>query len=348
MKPLAQLFDWRALLGGHGRNTKLASRLLVGLIILASLAALAYGVIRNWQELVAYHWEITYWPLPIALLLYGIDLGLAVVVWGSIVRRMGGQSYWIQDLRIYCASNLARRLPTPLWFLLGRVYLYEELGVSKTISSLATLMEGVLILFSGLVTLLALLPFGGGLEFLQRYTWAIAGLAIVCLMLILRPKSLRRAVNWLARRLGRGQAVASDLDYPHMMLWIGLYSIVWIIGGVIFYLLLKTVHPLPARYLPTVIGIWVSGGVISHVAVFLPGGLGLKELTMAALLSAVVPTPIAILVSVIARLWFSLNELIWLLFSSRLAWAKGHAKASSAQISPPDQLPLNEDPTDAH
>jgi hypothetical protein len=29
--------------------------------------------------------------------------------------------------------------------------------------------------------------------------------------------------------------------------------------------------------------------------------------------------PIAILVSVVARLWFSLNELLWLLLSSRLA-----------------------------
>ena len=321
------LRNWRGLLGTNARNTKFASRIFIILVVGASLAALIYGVVRNWQELATYHWEITYWPIPVALLLYGVDLGLAVVVWGSIVRRMGGQSRWIQDLRIYCASSLARRLPTPLWFVLGRAYLYEELGVSKTISSLATVVEGVLILFSGLVMWLVLLPFSGSLDFLKRYTWAIAGVAALCLLLLLRPQSLRRTVSWLAQRLGRGQAVVQDVDYRHMLLWIGLYSMVWIIGGVIFYLLLRIVHALPVRYLPTVIGVWVAGGVVSHVAIFLPGGLGIKELTMAALLSAVVPMPIAILVSVVARLWFSLNELAWLLLSTRLAWMQVRAHA---------------------
>ena len=165
MKRFGSLLNWQGLFGADGRNKRPARRIFVALVIGASLAALAYGVIKNWQELVTYQWDLTYWPIPVALLLYGIDLGLAVIVWGGIVRGLGGQSRWMQDLRIYCASNLARRLPTPLWFMLGRVYLYEELGVSKTISSLATVVEGVLILFSGLVTLLVLLPLGGGLEF---------------------------------------------------------------------------------------------------------------------------------------------------------------------------------------
>ena len=321
------LRHWGGLFGaGKG---KLGRRILMVLVAGASLAALAYGVVQNWRELVAYDWRVAYWPLPIALLLYGVALGLAVLVWGGIVRCMGGRSTWMQDLRIYCASSLAKRLPTPLWFMLGRVYLYEELGVSKAVSSLATVMEGVLVLFSGLVMLLALVPLGGGLAFLQRYVWVVAGLAALCLVLILRPQSLRWAVNGLARRLGRGQALVQDVDYQHMLLWISLYSIVWVVGGVIFFLLLRTVYPVPVRHLPVVIGAWVTGGVVSHVALFLPGGLGLKEVTMAALLSAVVPMPIAILVSVVARLWFSLNELLWLLLSSRLVLRRRRAPSST-------------------
>ena len=101
----------------------------------------------------------------------------------------------------------------------------------------------------------------------------------------------------------------------------------------------------PVRHLPTVIGIWVSGGVVSHVAIFLPGGLGIKELTMAALLSAVVPMPIAILVSVVARLWFSLNELIWLLLSSRLAWNRNRTPSPERddRVTPLDEHPSSGD-----
>ena len=88
-----------------------------------------------------------------------------------------------------------------------------------------------------------------------------------------------------------------------------------------------------------------EGGVVSHVAIFLPGGLGIKELTMAALLSAVVPMPIAILVSVVARLWFSLNELIWLLLSSRLAWNRKRTPNAGPTdpIAPRDEHPSRGD-----
>jgi len=310
---------WKQLHSASSRYASRWSRILVALVVGASLLVLLYGLITNWHELASYHWEIAYWPIPVALLLYGVAVALAATIWGSIVRRLGGRSHWAHDLRIYCTSSLAKRLPTPLWFVMGRVYLYEELGVSKAISSLATVVEGVLVLFSGLVTLLAFIPLSGSSALLGRYTWVIIALAAACLVLVLRPQSLRSVVNWLARRLGHGQAIVDDLDYQHMLLWTGMYSIVWILGGMILYLLVRIVHHLPIQYLPAVIGIWVSGGVVSHVAIVLPGGLGIKELTMAVMLSALVPMPIAIIISIVARLWFALNELLWLLLSSRVA-----------------------------
>ena len=55
---------------------------------------------------------------------------------------------------------------------------------------------------------------------------------------------------------------------------------------------------------------------------------------MAALLSAVVPMPIAILVSIVARVWFSLNELIWLIISSRLVSVYAATQAQAGRADP--------------
>jgi uncharacterized membrane protein YbhN (UPF0104 family) len=104
-----------------------------------------------------------------------------------------------------------------------------------------------------------------------------------------------------------------------MLIWTGLYMVVWILGGITLYLLVRSVYPLPARSLPTVVGIWVLGGVVSHVAVLTPGGLGIKELTLAALLSSLAPMTIAIVVSVAARIWYSLNELLWFVLTTSLS-----------------------------
>ncbi|MFH1086785.1 MAG: lysylphosphatidylglycerol synthase domain-containing protein [Chloroflexota bacterium] len=290
----------------------------MGLMIGASLLVLSYGVVRNWQQLLAFQWQLTFWPLPVAMLLYPVELALTVGVWRCIIGRMGGQSRWRQDLRIYCTANIARRLPTVVWFVAGRLYLYQELGVSKSISSLATVVEGVLVLFSGLLTLVMLAPLSGGMGALTPYTWLLALMALACMVVVLRPAFLKRAVDWLALRFGHGRTIANEVDYRHMLLWTACYVVVWAVGGLIVYLLVRMVHPLPWGRLPAVIAAWVGGGVVSHVALFLPGGLGLKELTMAALLSALVPMPIAIVIAVLTRIWFSLNELLWFVLTTRL------------------------------
>jgi len=300
------------------RNRVPLGRLAIGSVVLASIALLTYGLVSNWEELINYRWEITYWPIVVGFSLYPVALLLAVVTWRGILDHLGAKSRWQQDLRIYCLSNIARRLPTPVWFAAGRVFLYDEIKVPKSISSLAILIEGVLILFSGLLLSLIILPFSSGLLTSGQGAILIL-LTLISLGVILRPKYLRRSIDWLAGRFGHSQTIAGDVDYQHMLLWTAIYSLVWIVGGVILYLLVRTTYPLPISSMPAVIGIWAIGGVVSHVAVFTPGGLGIKELTMSALLSNLMPTPVAVIVAVFARIWYSLNELLWFAVTAYLA-----------------------------
>ena len=290
----------------------------MGAIVLASLAALGYGLLINWSQLTSYDWHIVYWPLLVGLSLYPVALGIAVATWRGILRHLGARSSWQQDLRIYCVSNLARRLPTPVWFVAGRIYLYNEIQVAKSTSSLATVIETVLILFSGLLMCLISVPLGTGVSFIDRHGAKLLPVVLLSLIVILRPQFLRGCFDWLARRLGQQRTIAAAVDYRHMLLWTALYSLVWIIGGVMLYMLARTVYPLQVRHLPTVVAAWAIAGVVSHLAVLTPGGLGVKELTLTALLAGLMPTPIAIIVAIAARVWYSLNELLWFAASSYL------------------------------
>lgn len=299
-------WDWLA------RHTP---RLIAG----ASLGALAVGVAVSWPHLRAYSWDITWWPLAVAALAYPPAQLLAATLWGAILERSGGRASWRQHLKVYCASCLARRLPTPAWFIAGRLGMYRALGVGQRMTSVAMALEVALIAFSGAVVSLAALLLPDSLVGLPaRYTPWLAGLAVASLLLVARPTVLPRVMTAIGRRLGRQQQWDVTVDPGHMLLWAGGYALIWVLGGITLYCLTRALHPLPIARLPHVIGIWALAGTISQLAVFMPAGLGIREASLVAMLSTLAPLPVVVVVAIVARLWYSILELVFFALTSRL------------------------------
>jgi uncharacterized membrane protein YbhN (UPF0104 family) len=57
-------------------------------------------------------------------------------------------------------------------------------------------------------------------------------------------------------------------------------------------------------------GICAAGYLAGWVAVFVPGGLGVREGVYALLLAEVVPGPVAAAVAILSRLWLTAVELL--------------------------------------
>jgi len=304
--PLTRGWDW---LGRHSSH----------LIALASLAALAVGLAISWPHLRAYSWEIIWWPVGVAALAYPPALLLAATLWGAILRQSGGRASWRQHLKVYCASCLARRLPTPAWFVAGRLGMYRAIGVGQRRTSVAMLFEATLIAFSGAVVSLTAILLPGNLVGLPtRYTPWLAGMALACLLLVLRPKMLPRVITAIARRLGQEHRWDATIDHRHMLLWTAGYSLIWVLGGVTLFCLVRALHAIPTWRLPHVIGIWALAGTISNLAVFMPAGLGIREASLVAMLSTLAPLPVAVVVAIVTRLWYSILELVFFALTSRL------------------------------
>ncbi|MHB1293516.1 MAG: lysylphosphatidylglycerol synthase domain-containing protein [Anaerolineae bacterium] len=317
-----------------------AQRWLLILVTGGTLALLALFVWRNRAQFLEIRWQLDAWAMLLALPLYPLAIGASIAAWHRMLRHLGQHTHWRQDVRITFASNIAKRLPTPVWFVAGRVLLYREIGVPAAVTSLAVLVEAVLVLFSGLLmAALSMVLFwpSGPLDAMRA--WGIA-LVAVCLVLVLRPQFMLRAADWLAARLGHGQRIGGNIGYAQMLLWTGYNALGWVVGGAIYFLLVRALYPLSVDYLPRTIAVWVVGGVVSHVAVFTPGGLGLKELTLTALLSTVAPVPVAVAAAVLSRLWFTASEFLWFGLTRRLD--KGLRSGEEAEMPPetPDTPPI--------
>ena len=82
--------------------------ILLSAVAVVSLGAVLYG---NWDRLRTFDWQLRPLPLLLSFAAYFIALALAILGWGRILKALGSSASWAEHSRVYCVTNLARRLP---------------------------------------------------------------------------------------------------------------------------------------------------------------------------------------------------------------------------------------------
>jgi len=273
-----------------------------------SFLFLGFGLYRNWQELAQYEWSIDYRYLLASSAIYPVSFLLIASVWSQVIGRLGGFSDYCGNLQIYCYSGLTKYIPGTFWYVLGRAYFYEKKGVAKSLTALGSLWELALAAFSGLVVYLPLTMYSR-----QVYAGPLNYLLLLLVPLgfvVLYPSGFSAVVKSVLKKRAENIRLIRRRD---SLAWIALYALAWLLGGLAFYLQANMIFPVPLAHLPAVAGFLVISGVISHLAFFIPAGLGIREVSLALLLSALVPFGIAVVIALIFRLWMTLSEVFWTL-----------------------------------
>jgi hypothetical protein len=287
-------------------------RIAVPVLIFAlCFSILGYGLYKNWTALAAFQWKINYLQMALSFIIYTFDLTLAVLGWSLIVSKLAGFSNFRKNLKIYCYSNIASRLPGTVWYIVGRAYLYEQQGIAKSVISIGSLLEMVLIILSGILTYFLFLPFLSPVSALRNPLPLIAVLLLG--LLLTHPVTLRA----ILKRFARTKA-PYGLRYQDTLVWLGIYVIVWTVGGLVLYSAINVFYPLPLTQLPGVIGAWTLSGVAASLVFLIPSGLGIRELTLSFLLSYYIPAPLAIVVALGMRVGLTTYEAFWAVVALKL------------------------------
>lgn len=298
--------SWRALLQQSLRKKRFWGALAGMLIILGVSAYALYGMFRNGNQGITFDQLREHLTLGVFLnasLVYAIDLALAITGWILIMGTLSEYWNWPQHVRIYCISAVTRRLPGSMWYLLGRVVMYEKQEVPRSLTLIASGIEYVVTLLGGLLVAIVTWPIvlsGSQISPL----WLIG--ALLAGGLLLNPPTLRAIVKRLSP-----QTHALNLRYRNLIGWIGFYGLVWCGGGVILFVLAQALHPLPLGVLPAIIGVWATSALLPQLLTFMPFGLGVQEVTLSALLSPFVGSTEAIVIALLMRIVLTLNEVLW-------------------------------------
>lgn len=296
-----------------GRGTLLSKAIYV-LVPLAVIGMVGWLIVQNQEMIRAFPWRVHLPSLLLAAGFHSLALWVTCLVWFLFIRRLDGfRDPWL-TVRIYFVSTLAKRIPTSIPYIGGRLILYRQLGVSSGAVLNSILLETLLLGIAGVICLALIWPFSA----VSLPAYALPGLLIAAALLtavmIFRFDQIRQQVNRLFRRFQVAEMQHSP-GMADLFLWIGIYLLPWLAaGGSLYYAvgglaLGVSLSPVDALTISTV------STLVALLNLIVPAGFGLKELSMAALLLPWMPLSVALLFSLLYRLLHTLDDVIWALLA---------------------------------
>lgn len=281
-------------------------------VFICTVAFLLFMLLRSTDELR----EFDDWPVYLGVcakgfFLYPISLITQALIWCMIIMRLGQTSGGWWDIEIYAYSFLMRHLPGMIWYLAGRATMYGTRGVGVSLTLMASGLEWFLLLVAAVLIYITLSLTDSGVLLIG----ILLSVLIVGTALGLRQALLARTklpVPGFVRCRLTALATAPVPGTADLVLWLSLYVLAYFIGGWILLLLVRGVAPGVTIGLGTATKIWaLTGGIGFLVSAIVPAGLGIRELTLAVLLSSSMSMTGAILVAILLRTLFIGSGLVW-------------------------------------
>lgn len=272
------------------------------LAVTAAVAALVAGSLaRNWTEFRALHVTLAVRPalLAAAVLTVGATYAVQIEAWRRILAGWRQRIGFATAARTWSLANLGRYLPGKVWSVAGLVVLARRAGVDTAPAAASAFVAQAVTLGAGAAVAAAVTPHATS-------PWRLAGAALAALGTV-------AALSWAptARRLGRLAGATTPLE-PLPVLAVlasaALAAVAWLGYGAAFWLLARGLVAGVSLPLTTATGIFAVGYMLGWLALFAPGGVGVRELVFIGLLAPSLGGGGALALSVASRLLLTALE----------------------------------------
>lgn len=250
---------------------------------------------------------------------YSLALLAAAYAWHRIIAATTGLRNLRRDVKIYVVSAVARRLPGSLWGPALRMYWYRRFGGDWRSVGLASVLEMWATALAG-----AILGLAGAVLFIGPSagltTWIGLGLAALLLGSLFVPRINDRLVAFIARLLKlpvvappteSSNQSSSGSNTTELARWTAIEMLNWLCGGMVLAAVLRALTPYPSHDIPRIVTSWAAAGTVGTLITFVPGGLGVVELSLTGLLAFFISPPVALAGAIGLRVFLIASELVW-------------------------------------
>ncbi len=269
----------------------------------------------NWDEVAHYDWVINYWLLLLSVALHLVTFVLFSSVWCFLISGFGYHVPLHHGFMVQYITNLGRYVPGKIWPVFGMLYLAKRIGVREEAAVTSWVIAQVFAIpaafLAGLVCLF-LLPETNAFEigsFVNLGVYLVAAsFLVMSLLLLFAPNRMFYLFNIVLKRLKRSPVTFQLSIATAFKVYFG-YFICWLCYGLSFWVFLQSIASGSEIPLIPSMGAFIIAYQVGYLAMFSPGGLGIRELVLSSLLMPYLG-PLAAGVAVAARIWNILAEIM--------------------------------------
>ena len=257
-------------------------------------AAVGLYIAGNFDEIVAQFSSLSLSRVVLVLVLIVVGRLLLVRLSLESVGLVGWSPPYRRMLLINSLSQLAKYLPGGVWHFVGRAGYYHSDGLTLPDVTRAMVMENVwLVSSAGFVGSILMIVYVGG---------AFSIFAVLILMF-----------SWFIILLIITRRYTPQISIIRVSEMLLLQWAIWLILSASFVVILPQT-PTPAT-LPLVLGAFLIGWLVGFLALFAPGGFGIREGVLVALLLPLLSSSETLDFALLHRLLWTVAELLLGIFS---------------------------------
>ena len=246
-------------------------------------------------------------PLAVLGALLALLAGMmaALAAWRTLMAGLGSPLPWQVAGKVLFVGQLGKYLPGSIWPMVAQMELGRDYGVPRRRSATVFVLLTALNLASALGTACLVLPFADGVD--SRLAWL--ALLTPVFWSAFHPRVLNPLVD-LMLKITRGEPLERPITLATSATALVALLVQWIFFGV-HILVLGVDLGAPASDLAAgAIGGFAVAWALGPLLVIAPAGLGVREVTLVAVLAPPLTGPAALVVAIVSRLLMTVTDLL--------------------------------------
>ena len=288
-------------------NYRLVLKWILAFAIFVFLGKMVWD---NWNQVKDVPFTLQLIPFILSILIFAFSYFIQIWAWYLITLKLKIAVSFPETIKSWFYSQLGKYLPGKVWLLLSRFYFYESKGMSRKWISVALYLEMVAVIVAAALIFLASLIFLNEIELFcpkSQLLWLVPGFILVA-FIFLHPWVLQKILNWVLVRLSR-EPISLSISYLDVLWILFICVVAWLVGGLGFYLFVDSMYPVALQSILFLTGALAISSTLGLIAIFAPSGLGVREGALVYLLSFMMSTPVAVIISILTRLWMTFIEI---------------------------------------
>lgn len=223
-----------------------------------------------------------------------------------VLRAVGERASFSSAFQLNYVSSLGKYLPGGIWHVVGRFALADALGVRKRGVVVMTVFENALGVVSGIVVGIVGLGLSAADAFgLPVWLPPVVGAAS---LVALHPAIFGRMMAFGLKHMGADEQMP-HLSFGTTLALVAYRCVGWLVAGIGFSWYTRALTPDPAGGLGLFAGAIAAASVFGLLVIFVPGGIGVREASLTALLTPTLGPVVAGTVGLTSRVWTTVVEL---------------------------------------